>query len=214
MSVPTPTPAPAPTDPTPNPGDPTPGGDGGKTFTQADLDRIVTERLNRQKAQFGDYDALKAKAADFDKLQDANKSELEKAQEAARKAEEARVAALSTANTRLIAATAKVTATELGVKPERIAAALKLADLSAVAVGDDGEPDAAAVKAAIEKVLADVPELKAAAGGSTTSTANPARGAGGIANPWARETLNLTEQGRIARENPTLAAQLRAAAGA
>lgn len=32
-------------------------------------------------------------------------------------------------------------------------------------------------------------------------------------NPWKRETLNLTEQARIERENPTLAQRLRAEAG-
>jgi DNA-directed RNA polymerase alpha subunit len=31
-------------------------------------------------------------------------------------------------------------------------------------------------------------------------------------NPWKKENFNLTEQGRIMRENPTLAAQLKAAA--
>ncbi|MDG4549868.1 MAG: hypothetical protein P9F19_01455 [Candidatus Contendobacter sp.] len=33
-------------------------------------------------------------------------------------------------------------------------------------------------------------------------------------NPWAKDSFNLTEQLRLAHENPTLAAQLQAAAGA
>jgi hypothetical protein len=33
-------------------------------------------------------------------------------------------------------------------------------------------------------------------------------------NPWAKDTINLTEQGRIFKENPSLAAQLKAEAGA
>jgi len=32
-------------------------------------------------------------------------------------------------------------------------------------------------------------------------------------NPWAKDTWNLTEQGRIARDNPTLARQMAAQAG-
>lgn len=32
-------------------------------------------------------------------------------------------------------------------------------------------------------------------------------------NPWAKDTKNLTEQGRITKENPTLATQLKKAAG-
>lgn len=35
----------------------------------------------------------------------------------------------------------------------------------------------------------------------------------GPTNPWKKETFNLTEQGRIIRENPELAKQLKAAAG-
>ena len=33
-----------------------------ETFTQADVDRIVRERVQRERAKFADYDALKAKA--------------------------------------------------------------------------------------------------------------------------------------------------------
>ena len=36
--------------------------DGGQTFTQADVDRIVQERVAREKAKYPDYDELKAKA--------------------------------------------------------------------------------------------------------------------------------------------------------
>lgn len=35
----------------------------------------------------------------------------------------------------------------------------------------------------------------------------------GIANPWKSESFNLTQQGRLLRENPKLAASLKAAAG-
>lgn len=41
----------------------------------------------------------------------------------------------------------------------------------------------------------------------------PGAGGGAQKNPWAKETFNLTEQGRILTTNPTLAAQLKAAAG-
>jgi hypothetical protein len=33
-----------------------------QTFTQADVDRIVKERVQRERAKFGDYDELKTKA--------------------------------------------------------------------------------------------------------------------------------------------------------
>jgi hypothetical protein len=50
-------------------------GDGGaKTFTQADVDRIVRDRLERERAKYADYDDLKAKAAEADK----SKSQLDR----------------------------------------------------------------------------------------------------------------------------------------
>lgn len=51
-----------------------------KTFTQDEVNRIVAERLKRHKPD--DYESLKEKAAKFDELEEANKSELEKAQTA------------------------------------------------------------------------------------------------------------------------------------
>lgn len=49
--------------PNPNP-DPTPSEPDSKpeSFTQADVDRIVKERVQREKAKYADYDDLKAKA--------------------------------------------------------------------------------------------------------------------------------------------------------
>lgn len=59
----------------------------GKTFTQADVDRIVGERLYDAKKKYGDYEELKAKAAQFDEFQEKNKTELEKANEKTAKLE-------------------------------------------------------------------------------------------------------------------------------
>ena len=59
-----------------------------KTFTQEQVDRIVQERLARAKATPpADYEDLKAKAAKFDQLEEANKSDLEKANDAKARAE-------------------------------------------------------------------------------------------------------------------------------
>lgn len=56
-----------------------------RTFTQADLDRIVAERLQRERAKYPDYEVLKDKAAKFDSIEEASKSELQKATELAAK---------------------------------------------------------------------------------------------------------------------------------
>lgn len=56
-----------------------------QTFTQADVDRIVGERLAREKAKYEDYDSLKEKAALYDAAEEASKTELQKATEKADK---------------------------------------------------------------------------------------------------------------------------------
>lgn len=78
-----------PTEPQP-PADPAPKPDEQpqpRTFTQAELDQIIANRLGK----FRDYDDLKAKATEYDKAQEAAKSELQKAQERAEAAEKAKV---------------------------------------------------------------------------------------------------------------------------
>lgn len=54
-----------------------------KTFTQEQVNDIVSERLKRAEAKYEDYDALKEKAARLDELEEKNKTELEKATERA-----------------------------------------------------------------------------------------------------------------------------------
>lgn len=56
-----------------------------RTFTQAEVDAIVGERLSRDRAKYADYDALKAKADQFDAAEESRKSELQKATEKAQK---------------------------------------------------------------------------------------------------------------------------------
>lgn len=50
-----------------------------KTFTQAEVDAIVGDRLKRDRAKYSDYEDLKAKAGKYDQLEEASKSELQKA---------------------------------------------------------------------------------------------------------------------------------------
>lgn len=54
-----------------------------KTFTQAELDQIIGERLKREREKYLDYDALKEKAQKLDQIEEDAKSELQKAQERA-----------------------------------------------------------------------------------------------------------------------------------
>jgi hypothetical protein len=121
-----------------------------KTFTQADLDRIVQDRLNRDRAKFADYDDLKAKATKLDELEQANKTELEKllarAEEAEKRAAEASERAIQSA--RRVALVSAATAAG-AVDPDAV---LKLVDADALTIGDDGQVTGAeeAVKALLE----------------------------------------------------------------
>lgn len=69
-------------------------GNEGKEFkapaSQEEFDRMVSDRLTRERAKFADYDALKEKAAKFDEADAANKTELQKAIERAETAERER----------------------------------------------------------------------------------------------------------------------------
>ena len=56
-----------------------------KTFTQAELDQIIADRLKRERDKYPDYDSLKEKAARLDQIEEDAKSELQKAQEKAEK---------------------------------------------------------------------------------------------------------------------------------
>src|SRR5450756_734287 len=59
---------------------PTEGGKSGYTppATQKDLDHIITERVQRERAKYVDYEDLKGKAAQLATIEQANLSEVEK----------------------------------------------------------------------------------------------------------------------------------------
>lgn len=137
----------------------------GQTFTQEDVNRVVAERLARERGKYANYDDLKTKAAEFDKLQDANKTDLEREKDA-RTAAEAELAVLRVERVRTTAANAAGLPAELH---EFITAT---------------DPEKAAEQA---KVLAE--KLKPSAGGipqgaRQTATVQPSF------NDWLRNAAN------------------------
>ena len=58
-----------------------------KTYTEDQLQGIIGNRLAEERAKFAGYEEYKAKAEKFDKLEEENKSELEKATEKAQNLE-------------------------------------------------------------------------------------------------------------------------------
>lgn len=139
-------------EPTPAEAEKTPSAEQSKTFTQEEVDRIIADRIARERKKldkYADYDELKSKAAEYEKeLEEkrlAELSEKERAEELAKKFEEERNALsqqLEELNSRV--QREKITnafiksAPSVNIPPERIDAALKLADLSAVKVDKNG----------------------------------------------------------------------------
>lgn len=178
-----------------------------KTFTQDELDRIVTERIGRERKKYGDYDELKTKLTEFEKAEeDRKKSELsvterleaEKA-EALKLAEEAqadRDRTLTAANQRLIKAEFRAKARELNVRADALDDALQLADLSAVNVDEDG--NAVGVEDVVKALLTNKPYLIEKAAPKSIGGAS-----GGDEKPEKTKEQLLKDMADKVKTNPT-----------
>ena len=123
--------------------------EGERTFTQAELDALIRDRLARERGKYADYDELRAQAERWAEHEEAQKSELQKLQEAAEKAEKAKNEAIARANERLIQAEFIAAASRLQVKHP--ADAFALADRDAIEVTEGGK--VVGVKEAVEKLV-------------------------------------------------------------
>lgn len=63
-----------------------PSAEGSRTFTQEDVNKMIAKERRETEAKFAGYADFKAKAEQFDALEEAKKSELEKANDALAKA--------------------------------------------------------------------------------------------------------------------------------
>jgi hypothetical protein len=137
-------------------------------MTQEELDRMIADRITRERKKFADYDDIKTKLSDHEKAEEARKLadmsdkerlEAEKADalEKAQAAEESRDKALTAANQRLIKSEFRALARESGIRADALDDAFKLADTSAVSVDDDG--NVIGVKDVIEALVKDKPYL-------------------------------------------------------
>jgi hypothetical protein len=105
-------------------------------FTQAQLDAIVSDRLARERGKYADYAELKDASEKLQALQDAQKSDLEKLQDALDQANQERDKADARAKETLIRAAFITAASSLNaVHPED---AYHLADRTQVVI-DDGK---------------------------------------------------------------------------
>lgn len=152
MTEPIPAPAPTPT-PAPAP-EPTPAPEYKAPQSQEELDRIVEGRLQRERAKYADYEDLKKKASDHDAYVESQKTEAQKAIDAARG--EASTEVTQKFVTRLVNGEVKAIAATLGFNDP--ADALQVLDPSKLPTKDD-EPDTDAIKALVEKLATDKPYL-------------------------------------------------------
>ena len=142
---------------------------GERTLTQSEVDRIVAERLTRERQKYSDYEELRQKAQKLNEMEEAQKSELQKALDAKEASENAAKQAIEQANQRLIQAEFIAAASKLNVAhPED---AFRLADRAAVVIDKGGKVSGVdeAVQALVEAgrlVLTGKPKAANLDGGS------------------------------------------------
>ena len=148
-----------------------------KKYSDAELERIATERSRRSEtAAVKSYlqqqgltedeikEAISAHKTAKQQKKEEERKNLSALQQQVDDYEKNSAAITAAANARVISAETKVQAIALGIKSDRVDYAVRLADLSKVAVGGDGAVDVDAIKAALEQVVNDLPELKGTVG--------------------------------------------------
>lgn len=136
----------------------TAGDNGNKTFTQAEVDAMIEKRLARERKKYQQTTTATAQTTEEGtEAVTAATVEVDVTEDARQQADNI----IAQANQRLIAAIAQSEATKLNINPDYIADAVRLADLSAVKVNDDGTVDTKSITTALEAVLTRMPVLKA-----------------------------------------------------
>lgn len=164
------------------------GGEGGeRSFSQTEVDRIVQDRLARDRKGRPSDDELtelRAKAARADELEAASKTELEKAQERATKAEAERAEAIAKAQKVLTDSHIVTAAAGKFADPSD---ALALIDRSALEFDDTGAPTN--VAELVDGLLTAKPHL---APRRTGSLEQGARDGGGVTQITAAQLETMT----------------------
>lgn len=138
---------------TETPPEPGANADKPKTFTQDELDRIIADRLKRQKEQFSDYADLKAKAAKWQEQEDAKKSELEKLQAQIADLQNRASEADTKRKATLVRSSVMAEAAKQGVPADRLEAAYKLIDTNTLTIeADDTIPN---LSDSVKQLIAD-----------------------------------------------------------
>lgn len=168
--------------------------DGGQQPETQTIDTEQAERIAQERAERATRSAL----TDYYKQQGLTPDEARQAFEAYKSQRDAQrqaqmndLTALQQANMQLtqqvqqahedmqkviIRARAESIAHSMGIKPERVPHALRLAALQSVTMDEEGQPDEAAIRTALDEVLAEIPELKVVAEENVTGFKVGAKG--------------------------------------
>lgn len=158
---------------------------GEKTFTQAEVDRMIENRLARERKRYQQQNNAGAQTQEQSTENNAGAGttttvEVDVTEDAKQQA----AAIIAQANQRMIQAIAQSEATKLNINPDYIADAVRLADLSKVTVNDDGTVDTKSVTTALEAVLERMPILKVAVGTPAGGFKVGGQGGNTQANGW------------------------------
>lgn len=148
--------------------------------TQEAFNRVIEERLVRERKKYADYDELKANQAEFETWKESQLTEQEKAIKAAR--EEGEASATSMFQERIVKTEIRSLASQAGFSDPEDAVALFGGDTPV----KDGEPDADAITARLGEIAAAKPYL--------LKDTKPAKPAGKPKLP-ATERRETTEDG-------------------
>ena len=172
----------------------TTAGDGGaKTFTQAEVDAMIEKRLARERKKYQQGTPATAQATEGEGTDPvATTVEVDVTEDARQQAANI----IAQANQRLIAAIAQSEATKLNINPDYIADAVRLADLSAVKVNDDGTVDTKSITTALEAVLTRMPILKATTETPVGGFKVGGQGSGNQSNGWTNSHNTVSETKR------------------
>lgn len=165
-------------------------GSADKTFTQAELDKIVQDRLARERKKTADYGDLKKKAEAFDASEAEKLSELEKANAKLAELETRAREAEDRARTTSVRADVLAAAAGKSVDPEAVFEFLRGRDAELLELDDDGNPTNTAD--AVEKLLEKRPYL-AEAGTDEDGKPTPGRVAQGARKKSSSNASQLTE---------------------
>ncbi|WP_347245272.1 DUF4355 domain-containing protein [Thermogutta sp.] len=127
-----------------------------RRFSVDEVNRIVAQRLERERKRLrSEIETELKKAAEEKDL-----SEIERLQRTVNEYETKLRDVEYKLNDRAIRSEAQAVALELGIKPDRIRQAIRLADFAEVTVDPETrEPDREAIKQALKQVVVELPEL-------------------------------------------------------